>query len=558
MKKILIISLALILACVGAWLWIFKRDKTDHLELIPKNCYIVGGVNLQSLHDKSNWNKLKDLPFFKNAIESNSAGMDGKIMEMLKHPLTSGVDLLTEPVLFVSNNEQKQPEIGLVFRLSSETNFTDNLTQMMEDEDLKVKEKDGYHYIEMAGGNDQTVLAWADKKGILLTEKGEKPSYEFNEFGEYIETKPTQKLDIYKRLKTLFAQTEEQSILANDQFGAERKKDHDVFIYADIDGLSKMLSQEAEKYKQMMAGYKDTYASIRLNFEPNRVAVYSQVYYKNGKPKNLPSALNEHGPESDFINNITDKKVYALLHVGLNMPIIKKMFLDDEKYTESIAQVAERMGMTSDELTSVFDGNIAFALTGMKEKEVTEMKYKYNMQTYQDEMVEEKTTKGIPVATLNVSVKNKEAMYKLLTYLNFTKEGLIWAKDNSNGINFYAAEYKNAFIFTSDFDYAKTVASGKPLGKMDDKSLGEQVAKYPSNLFISLELDKLPTTMSTELVKQMGPRQFKMIDKYMTMFKDLRGYSNNEVSELVLNLKEGDDNSLFRILEAAGKLEGTN
>jgi len=222
MKMIIIGALATIV--ILAVIFTGFSSNSNGMKVIPINTAGVAIIDLGSLYDKADIDKLMELDLIEKGMKSAGDFIpEGPFSDIINDPSESGIDLKSEIYIFSSLNLKNQFLCGSIGLEDG-----DKFNEFMEDLEKefkkmgydKIKENDdeGYKYI-ISEGRDGFGLAWDNEALLAITS----PENRVNE------------KTIKKELERLMTLDSDEQITYNDNFNDFYSKKTDICIWASTD-----------------------------------------------------------------------------------------------------------------------------------------------------------------------------------------------------------------------------------------------------------------------------------------------------------------------------------
>jgi len=417
-KKLVWIVAALVVAVgAGAIYYFFVKDRNQHLKYIPKDAAMAFHCDLKSLHDKSDFEKVKKMKFFTKMMDDNSrTGTNHEWTDILiKKTLTTGIDVLSDPVAFMSNRNDKM-FAGLSIKLTNSGDFNRFMKKYKTSEVPKKSET----YTSLELEDEDLLVAWNDEAALFLTS----PSVGYGAKGK---AELEKVLDIYMTLD------EKESLGANDDYKKFRKEKQDIGLFVTYDKLfdymgtlinnrsydNPNMEETGNQMDKMKAKFKGVNAGLALSFE--NTGLVGKVFTFG---ENMTKLMDEAGytgkPLSDdIIKNISNDQVLGTLFLNYNISkMITNQVETNPKTKEQIEKFANEMGLTINDLKEIFGGEIAFSFV---DAEVLKEEKKYeDIDPITEELVEKTRTEQTPMPyfTFSFNVNNNTLIQRLVDALN--------------------------------------------------------------------------------------------------------------------------------------------
>ncbi len=594
-KKLVWIVAALVVAVgAGAIYYFFVKDRNQHFKYIPKDAAMAFHCDLKSLHDKSDFEKVKKMKFFTKMMDDNSrSGTNHEWTDILiKKTLTTGIDVLSNPVAFMSNRNDKM-FAGLSIKLTNSGDFNRFMKKYKTSEEPKKSET----YTSLELEDEDLFVAWNDEAALFLTS----PSVGYGAKGK---AELEKVLDIYMTLD------EKESLCANDDYKKFRKEKQDIGLFVTYDKLfdymgtlfnnssydNPDMKETGNQMDKMKTKFKGVNAGLALSFE--NTGLIGKVYTFG---ENMTKLMDEAGytgkPLSDdIIKNISSDQVLGTLFLNYNISkMIATQMETNPKIKEQIEKFANEMGLTINDLKGIFGGEIAFSFV---DAEVLKEEKKYeDIDLITEELVEKTRTVQTPMPyfTFSFNVNNNALLQRLVDALNskmnktnsiseygadpisdYSQSSNLWDQSENTyvapkavineenniekrGDNYYFKKDKieisimrNAvgYTITNSPKIAAALEKNKSLSP-DPKLIGKDfftnnsvgfklilnTEKYPKELIDYIKMNYMADEKTWKILKNFEEISFQMP----------AGKSNE--ADFSIMMSEGKGNSLYRLLE---------
>ena len=332
-----------------AFLLIFtacKQDAsydTDSLALVPEDASMVTSVDVQQLMDKMDFEEVKNMAFYQDLVEQ-VADENPALAAILKDPVKSGVDL-TKNIYFAYDVEGKNISNsfgGMYFDIADESAFQ----AMVSSAGLNNIENKGGHSLVSKKG---MVVSWNGQHGMIGG--GSKRSK--NE----------------ENVALLYS-GEQKSISGNKDFKKSMKGDHDITTWISSNGIAE--SSEAAMALTFAKidpdALKDNFLNGFVDFNDGEMVAESIFNLNSGLTKDADK-LFKNSVKTNFSKYIPSEDLAFVMSAALDMAGINRV-LTDRPSNKSFANFAmKEYGLTVDDVTKAFDGDLVVAMYGGENKE---------------------------------------------------------------------------------------------------------------------------------------------------------------------------------------------
>ena len=248
---------------------------------------------------------------------------------------------------------------------------------------------------------------------------------------------------------------------------------------------------------------------------------------------------------SDYKNCLTDNgSLIGFASLALHMDGVIKVSEEEGNMTEAWCNLDEQLQINTEELKTIFTGDVAFSFMDMSEKEVTiDLGEDWFEGT---ELDEELLTHKVPVmkAITVLGITDQAKVVKAF-------EGL-GAKRNGDVYEMYSQYYvvlEDKVIWTSDIDIANKMAKDGELGPLKN-GYEDMLSDNPICGFISLDWNSWPP-MVTELAEMsMGRQERKGFKTFISKFEAVVFQGTWFSNELELKMTNTNQNALKTLLHS--------
>ncbi len=528
-KKVLLIILGVVVLGGGA-LWYFFSGSTQHTKLIPKEAMFVVTVDWASLVKKADLEKLKEMSWYKELeAQSNERDAEDKVAkEILQNPLSTGINIMSDIFFYTETWSDAEFQV-LVFDVKDAADLETTLKKI--EPNLSVQLGSNFRYAKL---DERLTVAWSDKGGTLVRS------------GYYGDPELT-----ITYLERNFKRPSENTMAEVSEFMNFIEKDNDIAVFVNGNGIYEstmsrtrgMSISELDNIKML----QNSYGEFALNFNDNDVQLDFDWSTTNPALEKI-NFIQSSGLNDEDLQYVTDSSVYLSAAVNLNIKGYYDFYKTLPDVADAILQVQEELGMNEEQMLSVFSGKATYGLTSIS----------YEMPQFSQESLDEMFFEYTPspelktVSTLWIGSNNKEGFKKILTK-NFFQEsmegdykGIYFMNLGFGGLEYFAAETPNGFMFTNNVELAKKAKSGS-LGTLPSAH-ASRMKDYPMSAFMNLNQADYPEAMKTGMREEMG-REWIGLSKFLEVAKDVEMTGENSHSSVKLNLVQGEGNSLYRMIK---------
>ena len=304
----------------------------DGLTSIPANATTVFAINVPSLMEKADYENIKDLDFFKEAMK-DAADENPRVAEIMQNPDEAGVDLNQKAYMAIEVDEEDPQNVfsAMVLSLSDADLFESNIKS--GDNDMEINNGEGFKY---AQEDRQSILAWNDQMAVI----GNATSYtDLQEaVSAYFNTKPEESVAGNKDLQKAFGEEHDVAMWFNSNPFADNPAAQMALGFAEIDSEA----------------LKDNYIHGYLDFEMGEMIGHSKMYLQKDLTKDFSKFFNDevttdftaYVPKDDLLFAFTTALDIKGIDEVLSARPQSKGFIDYslDKYDLSFTDFAETFG----------------------------------------------------------------------------------------------------------------------------------------------------------------------------------------------------------------------
>lgn len=380
-------KLFLIVAILVTFFSSCKDTSSDLANVIPSSAITVVHFDTKSILSKSNFKPL-DNPILKKALEKeknrggeNTTKMIDQLESFLRNPNSSGIDLIDDCFLYVDNLT-----VGVVWGMNDAKKFKELLTDKLSVPEQMLVEEDGVTVLDMSR---TAKVGWTKDKFLVMTYGGDAYMYGYS-------NSP----DLTTLLKKQLKQSASESINSNKSFAQflTNKKDISIFYaYDNVAGMwNGMMSRMMGMYRnpdtddaenivnKLSEQVKGVSAGAFMSFEKGEITLDQKYYFDSSETEKRFTELSESligDIKGDQLKYFAEKPLF-LASANLKGDGIYK-YLTDLGIMPLVEKEANRalseVGMDLNSLVSNVNGDITFALSGVKQvKKTSYSGYEYN------------------------------------------------------------------------------------------------------------------------------------------------------------------------------------
>ena len=463
--------------------------RPDYSRMIPKDAVFVMDIDLGQIWQKGDLENADNLSFIKllrQELRNENAQTAAIVDGVFDNPASAGIDVRGDMAFYVD----VQTNATLIATMKSQKKFEQFLQQLAGDTPLDIVEKDGISTVSQVGGLPMT-LAW-DKEKVLL----------------FVNDNP----DVAKMMNL----KKEESLAKNKDFSTFWDKRGDISMWFDFGNLMHLVDDlgGAEAFAELgdyreemekMSGYCNFIfdkGAIRCVFE-------SFGFDKNSDIMKIPAdKLNEK------VLAFMPEQTFLALSYAVNMEHFLKYMSKMDMYEEMMeTEVVE--GVTVFDIFSSLGGSIVASL--------------YDFGTGEEGGL-------LPLFAAAADVKDAAKISETMSGLGLEQENGCWVVPQ---IPLYVGIKDNVIFATDDASAAAKMQKEGYKNGLKEHSKGVKKGNY---LFADLDIDHYPATVSGLLPQSLV--------KLLRIYVDNAEFctTNKTTGELVINLKEKKQNSLYTTL----------
>lgn len=327
------------MSCGGGGSSAARLASGDTLNKIPADAVSVMSFNPQKLLDKADWESVKKMEFFQDALKEAKQDSDFAA-QVMQNPQESGINLSSNVYVFskVQGDDILNSVTGITMTLADKAKFEKMLKSGAKE---GFEKKDGYTQLS----NSEGVIAWNDEMAFMgMTTNGKRASDEV--------------------VASVFAGKGE-NMSSNKELTKLLGGSHDMISWANFDQYAKMVPADV---KMQLAAFgideKDLIGNKANGYvDFNKGAIKSKGNY-DLKP-NLSKNLNIFFKEStsaDFAKYVPGENLTSYMTFAMDIKGTKK-FLEDNGMLGLANMGLMSAGITVDDLAASFGGDIMVATT---------------------------------------------------------------------------------------------------------------------------------------------------------------------------------------------------
>jgi len=604
MKKINYLkSIGISLLSVALLFFSSCSSTPDSIKLIPKETNVVSVIDVMSIAKKGKLDKLSERNFYK-MLQKEARSENKKIAEILEkvveNPTITGINFSKDIFIYYTNAAKDEEFNCMSVVIGNKKDFVTFISDVFDKTGVKldIKEDKEYDYTVV---KDKMAIGWNGNMAVFLTANN---------------YKSRENIDI--GVKTLFKLKENEQVTANDDFNKFYKNKKDISVW-----FSSNLYKEY--FKQSNVDFSDSYFSLFLNFENEKISIKSN-FTPNEELQALIEEFNilDNKFNSDILK-LFPKKTFAVASSSMNPVAFYESFKkQDEKSIKKVEEGLKQADLDFKKIIESIGGSFVLSLLDFEKQELTYKTYGYgfditkahkmnkgygidkvgkltneqkeelnagktitvakynkeiffNIKNIIDEggnvetaiktkkpinfyaggwnfgrFVEKKTETTMPVLSFAFDIKNTDIITKILKIAPkelITKKGNHYEFKIDNKYSTYFAFNKNFCIFSNSKKAIETFEKGGYSENIGDNDFENNITDNAFYAYMNLDYNLYPKFMQDMANKMSGSKQSKFIEEWGKFAKSIEFIQDkNNLFELVLTLKEVDDNSLNTLI----------
>lgn len=477
--------LVLVLAIVGI-IYLYTRPSYAHLKLIPSNSFLVASVNFKSIAGKVDLEKLQKMEFFmdmKDQARENSEAMTKAFAD----PMASGVDIFSQPYGFMSlsGGDESKFTGGITFAIKNETDFTRFVRSISRDRDIL--RSGNFNMIKL---DHNSCVAWNDDAGIFLETDRSSTGME-------------------NYCRSLFDQKEAESILSVESFPTFQKAQYDIGFFLNYDAIRSMPNFIMPAY------LRGATSMATINFNDGLLS-YSNEYLQSNTGRGV---LGKKGI-SDVLKNSIPGTSYGVASTQLDLQAIYDFMIKDPNMTEVLDDMAREFRVERSSLPGIFSGDFYFALVDIKKTTYERMHYDYDYE-YDGgyKFTTSIDTTVSPTFIFGCTVMDENTFGGMIERMHGadTSNGMKFWRNYRMANNYLTHHNKNYFV-CNDFDVANQLTQSGKTNSPVTGNMNTLISSSPVYTYFNLDIAKYPKILPEYLEDQMGKRDYRDFDTFMSMF----------------------------------------
>ncbi len=533
----------------------------QHTNTIPKKADWVAAYDVQAIAEKADLkssSEYKSLDMIKKEMKNVSPEMQKMLQAFLKDPLSLGIDLSREVYSFhYVKGKEKQGKVGVVAAMSDRGKFRSNVDKLLKatgaPDKMKVKKEGGRSYLSA----QRTFLVWDGSRILFLT------SMDHGTESKAVKEEATRLMGLKGKSSLVNSNKDFQNFM-------DGRKDISNWI-----SFKNMPSEVKEEFEEAPGktekGLKKTTMHSYLAFEPNSIELTHYTNNEDWSDEKIKKLI-KGGLDKELMSYLP-KKAYMgfsmAFHPDAVYGIAKEkggegiMEAEKEMKQEQGIELKKVMGSLSGDMVATVNGFGTYERTYMDlvRKEESE-KGKGNRMGFSGMKRVEKTESQLyPKFSFLVKTRTpyikEQIEKKLLKHDSVKAVGDHYRLDMTD-FPIFLGWKENKIMVGSHEKAVKKLYSGGFSPSLTDDEMGSLFASSSGSASMLLDLQEYPQKVRDFLTEgRMAPSE-KVLTNATSILKriDAKNFEGNGL-KVTLMLKEGDGNSLGRILKKLDDNSGT-
>lgn len=539
---------------MAAGLVLFSCSSTpEHAKLIPDNALMVHSINIQNMVMKAEPDLIMQMDMFEEMIRDikNDANKQQRKLldDFLDNPLTGGIDFLEPIYTFMNSADDEEFQYSCTAMiLSSESNFGEAMSTIF---DADIEEGEGFSYIEV---EDAACIGWANGIGLIVISM------------DYDGTSPK------KYVKELLLGDRSNSFIEkNEQFAAFIESEHDMGLFANwsygviwYESLFEFADifedfVDVEQYKTDLTDFENNFTEGSVVFNNNEINWTVKNHFTPEMADMLD--VSSAGVPDEFMNSLTDDELISAFSMSVDIEKFMEFAQSMPGYMEAAEEIEDELGIKADNMASIFTGDMIHSLVGIRVVEVEYDPYGWGdmddvlagmdlegMEDMFSEYMEEPEVyeQPMPVFISTIGVNNSDDIEYLLMEEAVEDNG-IYSIDGMVHVTFY----EDRMFITNDIDLADDLRKKGTIGTYSNGDVTDLFTENTVGGYINLDLSTYDKE-SRQLLQDEYGMYFMLAETFSEDLLDARMYGSITAVSGEMNFKDGEHNTLYRLIEAIG------
>jgi hypothetical protein len=335
-------------------------------------------------------------------------------------------------------------------------------------------------------------IAWNDDAGVIL-------------FSDKSKTRTE------NYCRSLFDQSEKESILSVESFKTFKEAQYDIGFFVNYDALHGIPGLSIPSY---MDG---STSMATINFNDGKLS-YSSEYFPSPTAATQAKSMLAKKGINDALKATIPGKSYGIASVSLDLNELYKHMNKDPKMADVLDDLARGMRVEARQLPELFTGDFYGSLADVKPMAIPRMTYDYDYVTHQYNYIETTDTTLMPSYIFGGTAKNKVLLDGVIARMEGrdTTGGVLYWHTYRKG-NYYIAHNGANYFITNDFSLATSLSRGKASTQVSGP-MAQLISNDPVYSYFNLNLSKYPPTLPLHMQNSMGRRDFNDFETFINMF----------------------------------------
>lgn len=495
-----------------------SKNDSKVFNKIPETATMVVSFHPGQLLEKG---KLQEIQLIKEEASQNEISK-----KILENPESSGINLDAYSAFFSFNTGDTYGCV--IMPLKSKSDFKVFLDELALEEDLEfVKGSIGKNTTETA---KKFMVIYDDKRAMILSTMDDNHNTDLSLAANFL-------IDLDK-----------ENVLTTDKdFSNFLSKQKDINAWVstnnleglpgvgDMGGSLDLFGGIKNNYVHAFADFQDGNMTFSTNLRPNQSLMETIDKY-NFLDENAIKDLLKYLPSEDLLfvgnTNVNPEKIFDLL-----------TFVNRD-FKETIEGLTSSLGIESEQLKTIFSGEIAFSLNGINIAPIETDNLNLSIDM-------------LPTVVFANRIKDKKSFGKFLELAKTKAE--LQEKDGyfeiiNKGIPVYLMVQDKDLILSNNELIIKEIAeNGTPKENVSKSVHAEVLSNNPICFYLNLDESTYTDEMRNFFNGKMGGKAEMGLKTFGSSLKSLSLSANIEEWEFRVDLKDDSVNSLYSLLSGAGE-----
>jgi len=524
---------------LGGLLLTSCSSQPENLSLVPKNAQAVLVLDIYSLSEKGELDKIEDYKFYKEWTKKAKKDRGGKkamkIMDkMMEDPSITGVNFQADVVVYMTNESRDEEFVSTTFELNDSEDFKTFIEESFDklDVDIDIEEEDEYTYTLV---DNEALLAWDDNKAVLI-----------------VASNRDSRENLELQAEELFELESDELITEIDDFNTfyGEKEDISVWVSTNIFKNEREFDFFAE---QVDFDLEDNYITAFLNFGDDNISVSAKLMPNDELAEFIEENNAYANNQNSDLIELLPKQSLAFAGVSFDVDKMYESLKENKDFKRTKKSAEKELDADLDELIKSIGGNIVFSLINVEQKELTYMSYDWET----GNQIEKTKEEMIPNMALSFDLNNSKAIKAILKSIpkeEIKKRGDYFEIKIDGSILVYYAYNEKACLITNDKKTIEAFKKGGPSANLTDNEFADGLTDNSMFGYITVNSNDLSKEMKNDMFKYQSKSEKEALKVWNKFAKNIV-YSSEDGTDykFVLNINEGDKNSLGTIIQLIDK-----